>query len=136
MKTTVLSVLVIAFAAGTTSLAQDMVEYSHIAAKPPVGLQGLANKINGSLQKSATQGSSGAQVQTIESTKSGAAPESVAKPTPPALFILSDGKQLESSHYVLTSQSLVDPGWTEAADHPPERTQSPGDGRRQPEAGY
>ena len=82
-----------------------MVEYSHAASTSAASLQGLANKINGSLQKGA-QSSSGPKVQTVGPSKPGSAPELSSKPTPPALFILSDGKQLESSHYVLTAQNL------------------------------
>lgn len=107
MKTKTIAVIVIAFATGGTSLAQDMVEYSHVAAKPPVSLQGLANKIDGSQQKSAAQGGSGPQIQTVPSSKTGAPAETIAQPKPPALFILADGKQVESSHYMLTAQSLV-----------------------------
>jgi hypothetical protein len=107
MKPSAIFVVVFAVAVVASSAAQDMVEYSHIAAKPPVSLQGLANKLNGSLQKSTTQGGSTPQVQTVESSKLGASSEPPAQPTPPALFILADGKQLESSHYVLTAQNLV-----------------------------
>ena len=107
MKTSALAVVVIVFASVATSVAQDMVEYSHAATLPAASLQGLANKVNESLQKAPAKGSSGAQVQTISPAKGGATPEPVAKPTPPALFILADGKQLESSHYFLTAQNLV-----------------------------
>jgi len=107
MKTKTIAVIVIAFAAGGTSMAQDMVEYSHVAAKPPVSLQGLADKINGSQHKSAAQSGSGPLVQTVPTSKAGAPADTVPKPTPPALFILADGKQLESSHYMVTAQSVV-----------------------------
>jgi len=107
MKTSVISVFVIAFAGVATSAAQDMVEYSHAATQPAIAVQGLANKINGSMAKKAAPGSSGPQVQTVSPATSGPATDAVAKPTPPALFILADGKQLESSHYYLTAQNLV-----------------------------
>jgi hypothetical protein len=107
MKSAGIALVLIAFAAGATSLAQDMAEYSHAAASAASSVQGLANKLNLTLQKPGTQASSGPQVQTLDSSKPGAHSEAVAKPTPPALFIFADGKQLESSHYVLTAQNLV-----------------------------
>lgn len=98
-----IGVVVIVLAAGFNAAAQDMIEYGHIATKPPVSLQNLAKKANGSSQKAVTQSS----VQNIDTAKTSAGTASSAKPTPPAIFILSNGKQLESSHYLLTSENLV-----------------------------
>ena len=107
MKTFAIAVVVFAFAAGATVAAQDMVEYSHASSTAAASLQGLANKLNASLPKSATQGGPGPRVQTVGPSTSGSAPEPAAKPAPPAVFILTDGKQLESNHYVLTAQDLM-----------------------------
>ncbi len=103
MKPASIGIVVMILAAGVSAAAQDMIEYGHIATKPPVSLQNLAKKANGSTQKAVTQSS----VQNIDTGKTSVAPESAAKPTPPAIFILTNGKQLESSHYVLTSNNVV-----------------------------
>jgi hypothetical protein len=84
---------------GFNVAAQDMVEYGHAATKPPVSLQSLANKASASSHKPVTQ----SRVQNIDTGKTLPA----AKPTPPAIFILSNGKQLESSHYLMDSNNLV-----------------------------
>jgi hypothetical protein len=113
MRARAIAVFVFALALGTACLAQDMAEYSHAAAGSAVGLNGLANKLNSTLQKSGPQGSAQPHLQTVpgpksETSKTGAvAANAPAKPTPPAIFILKNGKQIESSHYLLTAQDLT-----------------------------
>ena len=51
MKLVFTAVVAIAFGAGSTLFAQDMIEYSNAAGKPPVGLQGLSSKINSAMRK-------------------------------------------------------------------------------------
>ena len=54
MKLVFTAVVAIAFGAGSTLFAQDMIEYSNAASKPPVGLQGLSSKINSAMEKTAS----------------------------------------------------------------------------------
>ena len=105
MKAVFVPLVAIALGAGCTAVAQDMLEYSHIAAKPPVGLQTLGNKTNAALEKAA--GGKPADKAAPQDKKVVAGPELTGKPTPPTVFILSDGTRLESSHYELTAQNLV-----------------------------
>lgn len=105
MKVAFIPLVAFALGSGLLSSAQDMIEYSHIAAKPPVAMQNLANKTNAALGKSVS-GASG-PTAAPKDTKVNAGQELVGKPTPPAVFILSNGTRLESSHYVLTAQNLV-----------------------------
>jgi hypothetical protein len=105
MKAVFIPLVAIALGAGCMSVAQDMVEYSHVATKPPVSMQNLANKTNAALEKSV--GSSSASKAAPKDTKVVAGKELDGKPTPPAIFILSNGTRLESSHYTLTAQNLV-----------------------------
>ncbi len=107
MKLAFTAVIAIAFGAGSMLLAQDMVEYSNIASKPPVGLQGLSNKINSAMEKTASASEkTGAKPGVQEITTSNSA-KPLAKPTPPAIFVLSDGKRIESSQYLLTASNVV-----------------------------
>jgi hypothetical protein len=82
-----------------------MVEYSHAAAKPPVSMQTLANKTNAALGKTVAEKSDSKAAP--QDTKVVAGQQLTGRPTPPAVFILSNGSRLESSHYVLTAQNLV-----------------------------
>jgi len=53
-------------------------------------------------------------VQQALSKQGGTTPAVAAKPTPPAVFILSSGERLESSHYLLSSDSVqVEQGETQ-----------------------
>lgn len=117
MKIKAIAVFVFMFLYGLTSYAQDMVEYSHAAAKSAAELNALASKVSGSLQKSAGQTSTEPRLKEIPNSPSKtpasgasksttAAQDAAPKPTPPAVFILNDGKQIESSHYLVTAQSV------------------------------
>ena len=120
-----LSVVVIAFVlgAGSTSLAQTMVEYSGIAGKTAPAAKVLSDKINASTAKIAT--TTAAQTTQPGSTSASttstvaAAPKAGAqkttgaeqtpappKPTPPAVFVLSNGQRIESDHYMLTTEGV------------------------------
>ncbi len=105
MKAVFIPLVAIALGTGCASVAQDMVEYSHIAAKPPVSMQTLSNKTNAALEKTVTEKS--ASKAAPQDRKVTPGPELTGKPTPPAVFILSNGTRLESSHYELSSQNLV-----------------------------
>lgn len=105
MKAMFVPLVAIALGTGCTSVAQDMIEYSHIAAKPPVSMQSLANKTSASLAKTVTDQS--ASKAAPQDKKVTAGQELTGKPTPPAVFILSNGTRLESSHYTLTAENLT-----------------------------
>jgi hypothetical protein len=107
MKSTITAIIMMTLAAGTTGRAQDTAEYSHAVTQSATSLQEWVNRYSGSLQKPAAQGGRGPLVQNIGPAKSGPMTGSAAKPAPPALFVFSDGKQLESSHYVLTAQNVI-----------------------------
>lgn len=112
MKAVFIPLVAIALGTGCTSAAQDMLEYSHAAAKPPVSVQTLANKTSAALAKAASDKTTSKSAP--QDTKVVAGKELVGKPTPPAVFILSDGTRLESSHYTLTAENLtVQEGTTE-----------------------
>jgi hypothetical protein len=105
MKAVLIPVVAMVLGTGCVVVAQDMVEYSHAAAKPPVGMQTLANKTNAALEKAA--GEKSAATTAPQDKKVVAGQELTGKPTPPAVFILANGTRLESSHYELNAQNLV-----------------------------
>ena len=105
MKAVFIPLVAIVLGTGCTSVAQDMIEYSHIAAKPPVSMQMLSNKTSAALEKTVTGKT--ASKATPQDTKVTAGQELTGKPTPPAVFILSNGTRLESSHYELTAKDVV-----------------------------
>lgn len=106
MKAMFVPIVAIALGAGCTAVAQDMIEYSHAAAKPPVGMQTLANRTNAALEKAAGDKSGSSTSAAPQDKKVVAGEELVGKPTPPAVFILSNGTRLESSHYELTAENV------------------------------
>lgn len=105
MKAMFIPLIVVALGSGFPTAAQDMLEYSHIAAKPPVSMQTLVNKTNAAMEKTVTEKSTAKAAP--KDTKVRAGQELVGKPTPPAVFILSNGTRLESSHYTLTAENLT-----------------------------
>ena len=107
MKLVFTAVVAIAFGAGSTLFAQDMIEYSNAAGKPPVGLQGLSSKINSAMEKTASGSEKTGAKPGVQEVKTPNTATPLAKPTPPAVFVLSDGKRIESSHYMLTDNNLV-----------------------------
>src|ERR1700744_2082659 len=107
MKLVFIAVVTIVFGASGALLAQDMVEYSNIATKPPVGLQGLSNKINSAMEKTASASEKSGAKPGVQEIKPSNSAQPVPKPTPPAVFVLSDGKRIESSQYLLTASNVV-----------------------------
>lgn len=105
MKAVFIPLVAIVLGTGCTSVAQDMIEYSHIAAKPPVSMQTLSNKTSAALEKTVTGKT--ASTAAPQDKKVTAGQELTGKPTPPAVFILSNGTRLESSHYELTAKDVV-----------------------------
>ena len=106
MKALFATVIASVLSFGLVCSAQSMIEYSHVAAKPPAGMQTLGSHLNGALAKAADgtnaqQSPAGSQVKEVPPTQ-----EAVAKPTPPTVFVLSNGKQVESNHYVLTAKDV------------------------------
>lgn len=99
MKPVFIAVVMIALGAGLTTVAQNMVEYSNLATQSPVAQKALANKTGVSSGKSIVKTGSPAN-------KAEADNQATPKPTPPAVFILSNGERLESSHYLLTAGTL------------------------------
>ena len=95
--------------------SQNAVEYSGAAGTSPstystIGATGNAvSKKGAALAGSLSAGSQASDSARIPKSKMQTAPKSSgppAPPAPPAVFILTSGERLESSHYVLTSASL------------------------------
>ena len=113
MKPLLIAMTAIVLGAGSTSLAQNMVEYSNIAGKGASAPKAMSSKITASTEKIAAAGAADAsshpaasksRVQEAPTTQ--AEQVAGAKPTPPAIFILSNGERIESNHYVLTADSV------------------------------
>lgn len=115
MKPVLTAVVAIVLGSGCTSLAQTMVEYSNLAGKGVGAPKALSSKINSSNEKiaaatgaadSGSQGSAAKATAQTRTTTPQAEQEQVAKPTPPAVFILSNGERVESNHYILTTDGV------------------------------
>lgn len=89
---------------------QTMVEYSNLSAHASKALGSSMDKIGAAQQKVADKTGEATQSRIWEAKDEKKAPGKVqtapATPTPPAVFILSNGDRLESSNYVLTVDSL------------------------------
>ena len=85
---------------------QDVGEYKNPPATPPISFPSrLANSLDKAGNKSTSP-----TMETVKEVPSGQskaqADQPAPKPTPPAVFILSNGETLESSHYVVTADSI------------------------------
>ena len=89
---------------------QTMVEYSNLSAHASKALGTSMDKIGAAQQKVADKTGEATQSRVWEAKDEKKAPGKTqaqpAAPTPPAVFILSNGDRLESSKYVLTVDSL------------------------------
>jgi len=114
MKSLVWITVAAALAIGISLQAQDAVEYhsTGVKAAPSPGIT-IPSKIGTALDKAASGKSEaaatspGAKLQTIDipnhPAKAATAP---VPPPPPAIFVLSNGEKIETSRYILTTDSL------------------------------
>lgn len=106
MKVTVLAILAVTIGLALAVEAQTMVEYSHIATQSSKSLAAPTISSRALRKSTATYAGStkGAKVwQEKDARLKDVAP---SKPTPPAVFILSNGERIQASDYVLTVDSL------------------------------
>jgi len=109
MKWNLPAVAAVLLGAVAIAPAQSMVEYSTLSTHSATGalsapgraVDHATRKVAGELSSSSSGGAK------VWQEKGARAKDLVpAKPTPPAVFILSSGERLESSKYVLTADSL------------------------------
>jgi hypothetical protein len=110
MNTTRITVVAATLTVALSLHAQNMVEYSTLSTKSitvPSTTQptsrSVASKAN-TLNTGVASDAGKIRASDIKIVPGKSQP--VAKPTPPAVFILNNGDRLESSHYVLTVDSL------------------------------
>lgn len=123
MKSNLAILFTIVIAAAVGAHAQAAVEYSHVASGSAGAVSGASktlgtagNRVAGKLaaaDKSVGSGSSRVAVinktsakGVVAADKAAAAPPTVAKSDPPALFVLSNGQRIESRNYFLTVDSV------------------------------
>ena len=120
MKAKIIAVIagVVCVAAGVQ--AQNMIEYSHAASGAASSATAAAGAVGSALQKATskladTNGTTNSpKVWEAKSAAAGHMPakpgsaddQASAKPTPPAVFILSNGQRLEATNYLLTADAL------------------------------
>ena len=89
---------------------QAMVEYSNLSAHATKALSPSMDKIGSAQQKLADKTGEATQSRIWEAKDQKKAPGKAqatpTAPTPPAVFVLSNGDRLESSNYILTVDSL------------------------------
>jgi hypothetical protein len=111
------AVVVATFAVAPAVRAQSLGEYGSLT-KPSVASTGISKSISLRVEKLSTKtaGATNDAIKGVDLQEKTAQARSqpVAKPTPPAVFILSNGDRLESSRYLLTVDLLlVQQGQTE-----------------------
>jgi hypothetical protein len=110
MKAPLIAVAAAIFTFAGVVHAQTMVEYSNLSAHSAKALGSSMDKIGAAQQKLADKNGEATQSRIWEAKDEKKAPgktqSAPAAPTPPAVFILSNGDRLESSNYVLTVDSL------------------------------
>jgi hypothetical protein len=98
MKPVFVALIAITFGTGLTA-AQNMVEYTNPPTKSAISQKAAENRTAGSSDKSAAKPSS--QKKTAADNS-----QPISAPTPPAIFILSNGERLQAKRYTLTVDSL------------------------------
>ncbi len=118
MKTTLIAVLVVTVVLGATSYAQTMVEYQTLAngatkamkttpAVPRVAQQTTATTPAPAPAAQAPAPDPNAPQAVIwEAPETPGKKQAPAQPTPPAVFILSNGDRLETTRYLVTVNSV------------------------------
>jgi hypothetical protein len=109
MKAIVITAITAALAVAPAIRAQNAVEYGSLA-NPSVAASGISKSVSRRAEQLSTKIAAGTKdtskgVATQEKNVQ-AKSESASKPTPPAVFILSNGDRIESSRYLLTANSL------------------------------
>lgn len=110
LKATLMTLIAAALAVAPAIRAQNALEYGSLT-NPPVAATGISKSISRRAEQLSTK-----TADATKDTSKGVATQAknvqaksqpVSKPTPPAVFILSNGDRLESSRYVLTADSLL-----------------------------
>ena len=110
MNTMLLTMITLVLAIGPDAYAQNMAEYSTLPTTSTTASNAIAATSRGVAKKAATLNAAVSQ----SPPKGSASPEKSAAnhnqtipgPDSPAVFVLSNGERLESSHYLLTVTSL------------------------------
>ncbi len=106
MKATVLAVIAVSIGLALTVEAQTMVEYSHVATQASKSLAAPAISSRASRNSTGTYAGSTKSVKVWQEKDARLKDVAPSKPTPPALFILSNGERIEANDYVLTVEAL------------------------------
>lgn len=107
MKSKLLAVIAVAVGLAPAIPAQTIVEYSNLSAQAAKSLTMPTATTRIAPQKTAAKSDGAPSGPVIWEEKSARGKDQpLSKPVPPAVFILSNGEQLETSNYLLTVDSL------------------------------
>lgn len=109
MKAIVITLIAATLAVTPAIRAQNVIEYGSLT-KPSVATAGISKSISQRAEQLATKTTEvttdSNRVPASQVTNAQGKSQPVSSPTPPAVFILSNGDRLESSRYLLTADSL------------------------------
>jgi len=107
MKATFVGVIAVILGVVLAIQAQNMVEYSQASTQAATSLKAPVEKLGSALQKTVAKSADTGNGPAIWEEKTIRGRERpLAKPLPPAIFVLSNGERIESSNYILRVDSL------------------------------